>query len=125
MVLDDASVGDALKEALKTQEFEVFVARSIEERGSLLSEGPWDVVVSGLAGADELLAVVLTADLFSQVLFYDSGVSVKQAVDLMRAGAWSVFESGETSVEDLGAAVTEAWGERLADIRLAEEHGIE
>lgn len=100
----------------------------------LLAEGPWDVVVGdagdlteveGGFGGEALLTAVLSQDLFCQTVFYGKGIGVSEAVDLMRGGACLVVSREESGLEGLAWAVEEAWSERLADVRLAMEHGLE
>ena len=128
VVWSDDNVGDQLKFALSSEGFSVFTARSAAEASNLLDEGPWDVVVgdfSDVIGGHDLLATALSTDLFSQVIFYENEVTVAQAVEFMQAGAWTVLVASDAGVAGLANAVRGAWMERLTDLELAKEHGIE
>lgn len=127
LLVGDTEVVAGLKNELGGDDFDLTTGDPADAE-PVLGEGPWDVVVfdgSDHETAESVLALVLTEDLFSQVIFYIDKCPVREAVRFMRMGAWSVLVRSESGVEELAEAVRESWSERLADLELAREHGID
>lgn len=124
IVLDPSPLKTELHTSLKEAQHQIFAPENKRDTEALLTEGPWDVVIAqvesqtGLPDDVAVLASALTSDLFTQVVYLGVDLTVRTAVELMRAGAWSVVDTSAETLSDILLTVEQAIQERREDLEL-------